>query len=195
MKKILNLTIICLCLLSSVFIFNGCNTSHDKDIARFTVTEKEWNEALKLSVVDKVKITGDIKDENEELLYTTIYAKDRDILLYVQVIDNLETKEYYSKEDNNTYSYSQNDDVWVRTDIEQSDYEEKLSYFDWSYNYSDFLYNDKTKAYEHDFNGTLVQLYFKNGKLLKCVANLSNGNMQIFTMEYSNINLELPTIS
>ncbi len=179
-----------------LYVCKGCGM---KEFDIFTVTEQEWNFALNLSSFDKVQVNAQGKDESGNVVEATITRiKDGDILLETIIEDSVETNEYFSKESDKYYSYTKSGNDWIKTEIEQVDYEEKLNLLNVTWRYSDFSYNKYTKAYEYNYevNNTsaLLQIYFKNGRFTQFKVTLSDGSSEIYTIEYDNVELELPIV-
>ena len=177
-----------------LYVCNGCGM---KQFDIFTVTEQEWNTAGNLSSLDKVKVIGTGKDESENVVASLTFIKDGDILLKTVIKDGVETNEYYSKETDKYYSYTKSGSDWIKTEIEQSDYEYELNSFNVG-SYSDFSYNKELNAYEYNYEYNnmpgLIQFYFKNGRFIKFTKTLSDEFTEIYTIEYDNIELELPIV-
>lgn len=145
------------------------------------VNEKVWNTALNLSTVDNLKITEKHQTGNKE----TIMYKDRNTVCYnsdpVEEVDG-----YYSKEDGKCYYYKEGNGFWAKTEIDKETYNSKTSFDLRTYNYYNFVYNEELQAYQYE----TLALYFESGKLVKIMS----GEEIVCTIEYGDVNLELPNI-
>ena len=169
-----------------------CGMQKTEEYFTTTVTQAEWNTALALSNFDKVEINCAGEYENGDIQSSITRIKDGDIMLVTIVEEDVETNEYYSKESGRYYLYSKDGADWIKEEISQSDYEDELGLLDAEFTYSDFVYNEELAAYECDLGVTSSQAYFKNDRLVKMAASFDDGDEEVYTIEYDNIELELP---
>lgn len=176
----------CFVLVTSV-AFVGC-FSNDND-----VSERGWNKALNLTVLDKVSVTFAVSDKE------TVIEKDG-LVLRQNYFSNL--PEYLEKYGSSYYGYSYVSNKWVRSDITKEDYDSVLNTIDFSSlaNYSDYEYDKHYKWYESEGyfgsykNPTVV---FNGDKKLERISawyDDTHTNSLDITVKYKDIELTIPSV-
>lgn len=170
---------------------NTCGANKYEKTVYTIVSATEWNHALNPANYNKFQIRTVESGKDDYQILNVDGSK-----IYSEFLDTgVLTVKYYNKEQDKYYKYTKDGSDWVKTETTQTEYESVLNQVNLALSlesagleYSDFVYNTSTRAYEVDLgDGVIGKIYFQLKKLVKIEMNGLETHIK-----YENVEVELP---
>ena len=174
------------------FVYSSATIEIPTEYVVTTVTEDEFNEAMNISALTKIKITLDRNSDGDSIV---VVDGDK------YYINNGERENYLHKvSDSEVHEYIYDGESWTKSSVAIDVWNNAIATLGTTgLNYEDLTYSSGDGAYCTDELGSVtdVKVYFEDCKLVKITMMSSQSGSEeewVYNYEYTGFALTLPTV-